>query len=190
MIEVKFLTMSKFFNCVKKLKVKNMCTIKQQIIFNDLEPFSAELPPPRHKSKQNGVHEKPIEDKAVCDTLPQIKGTPVPDSPNPTGNLKSIAPMFEEWYHGALPRKHAEKLLQKDGDFLVRKSSSDPNQFVLSGRQNGMIKHLLLVDPDGVVRKHIEQFTTYILNSCLEICCDGYLNYLYDSEIYHSEIMI
>lgn len=118
----------------------------------DLEPFSAELPPPRHKSKQNGVHEKPIEDKAVCDTLPQIKGTPVPDSPNPTGNLKSIAPMFEEWYHGALPRKHAEKLLQKDGDFLVRKSSSDPNQFVLSGRQNGMIKHLLLVDPDGVVR--------------------------------------
>lgn len=144
-----------------------MCT-KQQIIFNYLEPFSAELPPPRHKSKQNGVPEKPIEDKAVCDTLPQIKGTPIPDSPNPTGNLKSIAPMFEEWYHGALPRKHAEKLLQKDGDFLVRKSSSDPNQFVLSGRQNGMIKHLLLVDPDGVVRKYmyIEHFTTHILNPC------------------------
>lgn len=155
-----------------------------------IEPFSAELPPPRHKSKQNGVHEKPIEDKAVCDTLPQMKGTPVPDSPNPTGNLKSIAPMFEEWYHGALPRKHAEKLLQKDGDFLVRKSSSDPNQFVLSGRQNGMIKHLLLVDPDGVVRKHIEHFTTHILNSCFEICCDVYLNYWYNSEIYHSEIMI
>lgn len=142
-----------------------MCT-KQQVIFNFLEPFSAELPPPRHKSKQNGVPEKPIEDKAVCDTLPQIKGTPIPDSPNPTGNLKSIAPMFEEWYHGALPRKHAEKLLQKDGDFLVRKSSSDPNQFVLSGRQNGMIKHLLLVDPDGVVRKYIEHFTTHILNPC------------------------
>lgn len=45
----------------------------------------------------------------------------------------------------------AEKLLQKDGDFLVRKSSNDQNQFVLSGRQNGVIKHLLLVDPDGIV---------------------------------------
>ena len=45
----------------------------------------------------------------------------------------------------------AEKLLQKDGDFLVRQSSIDPNQYVLSGKQNGMIKHLLLVDPDGVV---------------------------------------
>ncbi|XP_061164719.1 SHC-transforming protein 1-like [Saccostrea echinata] len=112
----------------------------------DLEPFSAELPPPRNKSQHNGVHEKHIEDKAVCDTLPPLK-----ENPQPT-NLKSISPMFEEWYHGALPRKQAEKLLQKDGDFLVRKSSSDPNQFVLSGRQNGMIKHLLLVDPDGVVR--------------------------------------
>ncbi|XP_048734797.2 SHC-transforming protein 1-like isoform X1 [Ostrea edulis] len=110
----------------------------------DLEPFSAELPPPRNKSQQNGIEEKPLEDKAVCDTLPPLK-----ENPNPG---KGIAPVFEEWYHGALPRKQAEKLLQKDGDFLVRKSSSDPNQFVLSGRQNGMIKHLLLVDPDGVVR--------------------------------------
>jgi hypothetical protein len=89
------------------------------------------------------MEEKPIEEKAVCDTLPPLKENP---------NMgKGIAPVFEEWYHGALPRKQAEKLLQKDGDFLVRKSSSDPNQFVLSGRQNGMIKHLLLVDPDGVV---------------------------------------
>lgn len=119
-----------------------------------LEPFSAELPPPRHKPEQNGIQEKVAEDKALCDTLPPLKENPVPGSPNPSGgNLKSIAPMFEEWYHGALPRKQAEKFLQKDGDFLVRKSSSDPNQFVLSGRQNGMIKHLLLVDPDGVVRK-------------------------------------
>lgn len=45
----------------------------------------------------------------------------------------------------------AEKLLQNDGDFLVRQSSSDTNQYVLSGRQNGVIKHLLLVDPEGVV---------------------------------------
>lgn len=38
-----------------------------------------------------------------------------------------------------------------DGDFLVRQSSADTNQYVLSGKQNGMVKHLLLVDPEGVV---------------------------------------
>lgn len=145
-----------------------------------LEPFSAELPPPRHKPEQNGIQEKVAEDKALCDTLPPLKENPVPGSPNPSGgNLKSIAPMFEEWYHGALPRKQAEKFLQKDGDFLVRKSSSDPNQFVLSGRQNGMIKHLLLVDPDGVVRKFyfeiVKTVTTIdflvLLYAILMLCC-------------------
>lgn len=45
----------------------------------------------------------------------------------------------------------AEKMLQNDGDFLVRQSSADTNQYVLSGKQNGTVKHLLLVDPEGVV---------------------------------------
>lgn len=45
----------------------------------------------------------------------------------------------------------AEKLLIQDGDFLVRQSSNDPNQFVLSGRESGHSKHLLLIDPEGVV---------------------------------------
>lgn len=44
-------------------------------------------------------------------------------------------------------------MLQIDGDFLVRQSSADSNQYVLSGKQNGVVKHLLLVDPEGVVCK-------------------------------------
>lgn len=39
----------------------------------------------------------------------------------------------------------------------MRKSSTDQNQFVLSGRQNGVIKHLLLVDPDGIVSIQVVQ---------------------------------
>ena len=42
-------------------------------------------------------------------------------------------------------------MLKDDGDFLVRESSNSPGQFVLSGRQMGKVKHLLLVDPEGVV---------------------------------------
>ena len=45
-----------------------------------------------------------------------------------------------------------EDLLQQDGDFLVRESTNSPGQYVLSGMHKGRIKHLLLVDPNGVVR--------------------------------------
>ncbi|XP_076443236.1 SHC-transforming protein 1-like [Babylonia areolata] len=62
------------------------------------------------------------------------------------------APVFEEWYHGKIGRKEAEKLLELDGDFLVREASNSSTQFVLSGKQSGNVRHLLLVDPDGIVR--------------------------------------
>lgn len=58
----------------------------------------------------------------------------------------------EECFHGRLSRGAAERLLVKDGDFLVRESVTSPGQFVLSGLQGGQAKHLLLVDPEGKVR--------------------------------------
>ncbi|XP_034044290.1 breast cancer anti-estrogen resistance protein 3 isoform X1 [Thalassophryne amazonica] len=44
-----------------------------------------------------------------------------------TEDLKSHA-----WYHGPLSREDAESLLEGDGDFLVRDSSSAPGDYVLS----------------------------------------------------------
>ncbi|XP_072100356.1 SHC-transforming protein 2 isoform X2 [Mobula birostris] len=58
----------------------------------------------------------------------------------------------ECWYHGKINRKVAEALLVQDGDFLVRDSLTNPGQYVLTGMHNGQAKHLLLVDPEGVVR--------------------------------------
>ncbi|XP_048469976.1 SHC-transforming protein 2 isoform X3 [Rhincodon typus] len=58
----------------------------------------------------------------------------------------------ESWYHGKISRKVAEKLLVLDGDFLVRESMTNRGQYVLTGMHNGQAKHLLLVDPEGVVR--------------------------------------
>lgn len=57
----------------------------------------------------------------------------------------------EIWFHGSLSRKEAERLLTRDGDFLVRESGTTPGQYVLTGQQGGQPKHLLLVDPEGVV---------------------------------------
>nr|CAD7440850.1 unnamed protein product [Timema bartmani] len=44
------------------------------------------------------------------------------------------------------------KVVFLDGDFLVRESQGSPGQYVLTGMQSGIKKHLLLVDPEGVVR--------------------------------------
>lgn len=57
----------------------------------------------------------------------------------------------EPWFHGKLNRREAEALLQLNGDFLVRESTTTPGQYVLTGLQSGQPKHLLLVDPEGVV---------------------------------------
>lgn len=58
----------------------------------------------------------------------------------------------EPWFHGPISRTTAEKLVVEDGEFLVRESAACPGQFVLTGARKGSHKHLLLVDPNGVVR--------------------------------------
>lgn len=64
----------------------------------------------------------------------------------------------EPWFHGPLSRRQAERLLTRDGDFLVRESGTTPGQYVLTGQQGGQAKHLLLVDPEGVVRTKDHRF--------------------------------
>lgn len=84
---------------------------------------------------------------------------PVEDQwPSPPTRRAPVAPTEEQlrqepWYHGQMSRRAAEKLLRADGDFLVRDSASSPGQYVLTGMQAGQPKHLLLVDPEGVVRR-------------------------------------
>lgn len=85
----------------------------------------------------------------------------------------------EIWFHGSVSRSEAESMLTrvnisislnkdflssnmnlmsifailfcKDGDFLVRESQGSPGQYVLTGMNNNTPKHLLLIDPEGVV---------------------------------------
>nr|XP_027197239.1 uncharacterized protein LOC113791645 [Dermatophagoides pteronyssinus] len=64
----------------------------------------------------------------------------------------------EDWFHGSISRKDSEALVTRDGDFLVRESQASPGQYVLTGMQGGHRKHLLLVDPEGVVRTKDKTF--------------------------------
>ncbi|XP_040896614.1 SHC-transforming protein 2 isoform X2 [Toxotes jaculatrix] len=77
--------------------------------------------------------------------------------PSPPRRRAPVAPnedqlRRETWYHSRMSRRDAEKLLVRDGDFLVRESTTNPGQYVLTGMHCGLPKHLLLVDPEGVVR--------------------------------------
>ncbi|XP_013384635.1 SHC-transforming protein 1-like [Lingula anatina] len=75
-----------------------------------------------------------------------------------SGSPGDITPKNEEWFHGALTRQQAEEKLKKDGDFLVRESKNSPGQYILSGMRSGHFKHLMLVDPNGVVRTRDRTF--------------------------------
>ncbi|XP_077379787.1 breast cancer anti-estrogen resistance protein 3 homolog isoform X2 [Festucalex cinctus] len=46
--------------------------------------------------------------------------------------LSTEDPRSHAWYHGPLTREAAEALFERDGDFLVRDSSSSPGDYVLS----------------------------------------------------------
>ncbi|NXC35360.1 SHC1 protein, partial [Campylorhamphus procurvoides] len=84
----------------------------------------------------------------------------VPVGPRPAQVVASMEEQLrrEPWYHGKMNRKEAEKLLKVNGDFLVRESTTTPGQYVLTGLQGGQPKHLLLVDPEGVVRTKDHRF--------------------------------
>ncbi|CAF4550716.1 unnamed protein product [Rotaria socialis] len=64
----------------------------------------------------------------------------------------------ERWFHGKISRDDAELLLHNSGDFLVRESAKIPGQFILSGRYKDQFKHLLLVDPEGIIRTKDYEF--------------------------------
>eukprot|EP00094_Tigriopus_californicus_P002356 TCALIF_02275-PA protein Name:"Similar to Shc1 SHC-transforming protein 1 (Rattus norvegicus)" AED:0.07 eAED:0.07 QI:0/0.9/0.90/0.90/0.9/0.90/11/250/830 len=91
-------------------------------------------------------------------TQPPCGGIPSPVSkkaPNSFfhSNDKLLSQLLkEDWFHGPVSRQEAENLLQLDGDFLVRESQGSRGQYVLTGMQNSSKKHLLLVDPEGIVR--------------------------------------
>ncbi|XP_075714144.1 SHC-transforming protein 4 isoform X2 [Rhinoderma darwinii] len=85
----------------------------------------------------------------------------------------------EVWYHGKMNRKVAESLLIRDGDFLVRESTTSVGQYVLSGLHGGHPKHLLLVDPEGKVRTkdrvfdNVSHLIKYHVENALPITSSG-----------------
>ncbi|XP_062034158.1 SHC-transforming protein 2 [Lepus europaeus] len=120
---------------------------------------SAEPEDPAEDSPKKDLFDmRPFEDALRLHECALAAPLPLEDQwPSPPTRRAPVAPTEEQlrqepWYHGRMSRRAAEKLLRADGDFLVRDSVTNPGQYVLSGMQAGQPKHLLLVDPEGVVR--------------------------------------
>ncbi|XP_041355891.1 tyrosine-protein kinase Fer-like [Gigantopelta aegis] len=66
--------------------------------------------------------------------------------PKPKGQLH-----LEEWFHGVLPREEVQRLLNNDGDYLVRESKNkktNETQYVLSVYWQGY-KHFIIQGSEG-----------------------------------------
>ncbi|CAA9995616.1 unnamed protein product, partial [Nesidiocoris tenuis] len=48
------------------------------------------------------------------------------------------------WYHGAIPRIRAEEILKYQGEFLVRDCTSQPGNYVLTCRSQGVCLHFVI----------------------------------------------
>lgn len=97
---------------------------------------------------------------------PQTQNTPklplnTNTKPEPKAQPQTAGAKIDEklekmpWFHGLLTRENAEKLLTRDGDYLVRETNKAEKQYVLSGRYKGECRHIFLVDPSGVVKLHL-----------------------------------
>ncbi|XP_045398151.1 SHC-transforming protein 2 isoform X1 [Lemur catta] len=122
-----------------------------------------DAPEPEDSPKKDLFDMRPFEDALKlheCSVAAGTTVTPLPLEdrwPSPPTRRAPVAPTEEQlrqepWYHGRMSRRAAERLLRADGDFLVRDSVTNPGQYVLTGMHAGQPKHLLLVDPEGVVR--------------------------------------
>ncbi|XP_042628327.1 SHC-transforming protein 1-like isoform X2 [Cyprinus carpio] len=122
--------------------------VKEGGLFDD--PSYVNVDKPRLPAEANGNAHRDAFDMKPFDAALGVSGTVAPPLAEQLQN--------EPWFHGPISRRQAERLLTKDGDFLVRESSTTPGQYVLTGQQGGQPKHLLLVDPEGVVRTKDHRF--------------------------------
>ncbi|XP_066538762.1 SHC-transforming protein 1 isoform X2 [Hoplias malabaricus] len=123
--------------------------VKEGGLFDDPSYVNVDKPRPPASAANGNAHRDAFDMKPFDDAL----GVAVTALPPLAEQLQN-----EPWFHGLLSRRQAERLLSKDGDFLVRESGTTPGQYVLTGQQGGQPKHLLLVDPEGVVRTKDHRF--------------------------------
>lgn len=68
--------------------------------------------------------------KILSKRLLKVKDTPFP-----------LELADQAWFHGRITSDYAVKVLDQDGEFLVRENPSRPGEYAFSVNQNGVVKH-------------------------------------------------
>ena len=76
----------------------------------------------------------------------------------PKGPKQKWPLIHQPWFHGPMERTEASALLEKDGDFFVRESTTKKGQFVLTAMANKQAQNLLLIDSTGKVKAKDKEF--------------------------------
>ncbi|CAK8691833.1 unnamed protein product [Clavelina lepadiformis] len=78
-----------------------------------------------------------------------------PTRPNPgegerkDSNFNFTKPLQDQsWFHGAISRGVAESLLRNSGDFLIKQSTQNPNNFILSFKAGHVVRHIKITEND------------------------------------------
>uniref|UniRef100_A0A8C7M0S0 SHC-transforming protein 1 n=1 Tax=Oncorhynchus mykiss TaxID=8022 RepID=A0A8C7M0S0_ONCMY len=134
------------------MRARPGATLGGRDLCDDPSYVNVDKPRPTTAAANGNAHRDAFDMKPFDDSL-GVSGLGVSAAPPLVEQLQC-----EAWFHGSLSRRQAERLLTRDGDFLVRESGTTPGQYVLTGQQGGQPKHLLLVDPEGVVRTKDHHF--------------------------------
>uniref|UniRef100_A0A146LNW6 SHC-transforming protein 1 n=1 Tax=Lygus hesperus TaxID=30085 RepID=A0A146LNW6_LYGHE len=134
-------------NCVSA----NRAAPRERLPSTNLIDLNSEIPPPpvhAHNYVNDLIFNPRPAPRDVFDMQPFASTLP----------SDAVQLQQEGWFHGVIDRAQAESLLKCDGDFLVRESSTTIGQYILTGLQGGTKKHLLLIDPEGMVRTKDRMF--------------------------------
>ncbi|WKX91274.1 hypothetical protein Q1695_009816 [Nippostrongylus brasiliensis] len=169
----------------------------------------ADLPTPKKKTDQEAAkeleqrypqattivypHEVTAPDAAE-EKHPAEKGAPVPVRTSSSRRLvqvncdeagRSVKLVEDEpYYHGFMTREDAEKILKKEGEFLVRKTDvGGRHHFVISIIDSGKAKHFLIKRTTkkrlfwvyDFAFKRVSDLVQYHMRNCVPICEDGVL---------------
>ncbi|XP_050701942.1 SHC-transforming protein 1-like [Eriocheir sinensis] len=136
----------------------NDAVIRQKQLLDQRDPFDMQPFTMQLSQLSGGVGSPGGGGAAAAGAIGTVAGGAVGGTNKPLPLNQRLQLQREAWFHGAISRKEAEMLLLQDGDFLVRESQGTAGQYVLTGMQNNTKKHLLLVDPEGVVRTKSRTF--------------------------------
>jgi len=133
----------------------NLIDLSTEISGQNSRPEYVNTDPDNRARLRDPFDMSPFALNPPCAGFPSPTSLPLPPSTQPGQRVMLTQ---EEWFHGPISRRDAEQLLRCDGDFLVRESQQSAGQYVLTGMQDNYRKHLLLVDPEGVVRTRDRTF--------------------------------